>query len=71
MEIIQIILIWKSSKADGNLLEKCYKKEIDELVSIDNTTHSLFGVSKASSDLMVQEYGRYLNIKTCCLRGDV
>ena len=48
---------------------KYYKKGIDESISIDNTTHSLFGVSKASSDLMVQEYGRYFNIKTCCLRG--
>lgn len=48
---------------------KYYKKGIDESISIDNTTHSLFGVSKASSDLMVQEYGRYFNINTCCLRG--
>jgi len=46
-----------------------YKKGINEEMSIDNCTHSLFGVSKASSDLMVQEYGRYFSIPTCCLRG--
>ena len=34
-----------------------FKKGIDENMSIDNSTHSLFGVSKASSDLLVQEYG--------------
>ena len=32
---------------------------IDENMSINQTKHSLFGVSKASADLMVQEYGRY------------
>ncbi len=46
-----------------------YQKGIDENMSIDNCTHSLFGVSKASSDLMVQEYGRYFSMPTCCLRG--
>ena len=35
---------------------------IDETMSIDNSTHSLFGVSKAAADLMVQEYGRYFNL---------
>lgn len=48
---------------------KFFKKGIDESLSIDNTTHSLFGVSKSSADLMVQEYGRYFNMPTCCLRG--
>ena len=38
-------------------------------MSIDQTKHSLFGVSKASADLMVQEYGRYFKIPTVCLRG--
>jgi CDP-paratose 2-epimerase len=42
---------------------------IDTTMSIDHTTHSLFGVSKASADLMVQEYGRYFNIPTVCFRG--
>ena len=46
-----------------------FKKGISESMSIDNSTHSLFGVSKVASDLLVQEYGRYFNIPTCCLRG--
>jgi CDP-paratose 2-epimerase len=42
---------------------------IDETMSIDSSMHSLFGVSKASADLMVQEYGRYFGMKTGCFRG--
>ena len=42
---------------------------IDETMSIDGSMHSLFGVSKAAADLMVQEYGRYFGLKTACLRG--
>jgi CDP-paratose 2-epimerase len=42
---------------------------IPEDFSIDQSKHSLFGASKAASDLMVQEYGRYFNMPTCCLRG--
>ena len=42
---------------------------IDETMSLDATTHSLFGVSKAAADLLVQEYGRYFGLKTVCFRG--
>ena len=42
---------------------------IDTTMSIDHSTHSLFGVSKASADLMVQEYGRYFGMATVCFRG--
>lgn len=42
---------------------------IDETMSIDATVHSLFGVSKVSADLMVQEYGKYFGMKTACFRG--
>lgn len=42
---------------------------IDESMSIDQSTHSLFGVSKTSADLLVQEYGRYFGLKTACFRG--
>jgi CDP-paratose 2-epimerase len=42
---------------------------IDESFSIDQSKHSLFGASKVSADIMVQEYGRYFNIPTVCLRG--
>ena len=48
---------------------KYFKKGINENMSIDNTTHSLFGVSKTSADLLVQEYGRYFNLFTACYRG--
>jgi CDP-paratose 2-epimerase len=42
---------------------------IDESMSIDQTKHSLFGVSKAAADMMVQEYGRYFGMRTVCFRG--
>jgi len=42
---------------------------IDTSMSIDHSTHSLFGVSKAASDLLVQEYGRYFEMPTVCFRG--
>jgi CDP-paratose 2-epimerase len=42
---------------------------IDESFPIDQSMHSLFGVSKCAADLMVQEYGLYFNMPTCCLRG--
>jgi len=42
---------------------------IDEHFGIDQCKHSLFGVSKVAADVMVQEYGRYFGMKTCCLRG--
>jgi CDP-paratose 2-epimerase len=38
-------------------------------MSIDASTHGLFGVSKAPADLMVQEFGRYFGLKTACFRG--
>ena len=37
--------------------------------SIDQSLHSLFGASKVAADVMVQEYGRYFGMPTCCLRG--
>ncbi|HEX7331338.1 MAG TPA: NAD-dependent epimerase/dehydratase family protein [Pyrinomonadaceae bacterium] len=42
---------------------------IAEDCSIDQSKHSLFGASKVAADVMVQEYGRYFGMKTCCLRG--
>lgn len=46
-----------------------YLNGINENFSIDQSKHSLFGASKLSADIMVQEYGRYFNIPTCVLRG--
>ena len=46
-----------------------YKHGIDESFSVDQSLHSLFGASKLSADILVQEYGRYFNMKTACFRG--
>jgi CDP-paratose 2-epimerase len=46
-----------------------YANGIKETFSIDNSTHSIFGASKVAADVMVQEYGRYFQMPTCCLRG--
>ena len=42
---------------------------IPETLSIDQSLHSVFGASKVAADIMVQEYGRYFQMPTCCLRG--
>jgi CDP-paratose 2-epimerase len=49
--------------------EHRYFGGIDTTMSIDGSTHSLFGVSKAAADLLVQEYGRYFEMPTVCFRG--
>jgi len=46
-----------------------FKNGIPESFSIDHSKHSLFGASKVAADVMVQEYGRYFGMPTCCLRG--
>ena len=49
--------------------EDKYFSGINEEFNIDNTKHSLFGASKLSADITVQEYGKYFNLDTVCLRG--
>ena len=51
--------LWRPDFADG----------IAEDFSIDQSMHSVFGASKVAADVMVQEYGRYFGMPTCCLRG--
>lgn len=46
-----------------------YAHGIPESFTIDQSKHSLFGASKVAGDVMVQEYGRYFGMPTCCLRG--
>ncbi len=46
-----------------------FTRGIPETFSIDQSKHSLFGASKVAGDIMVQEYGRYFDMPTCCLRG--
>jgi CDP-paratose 2-epimerase len=49
--------------------DAAFENGIPEEFSIDQSKHSLFGASKVAGDVMVQEYGRYFNMPTCCLRG--
>lgn len=46
-----------------------YAGGIREDFPIDQSKHSIFGASKVAADVMVQEYGRYFGMMTCCLRG--
>ena len=46
-----------------------YYRGIDENFSIDDCTHSFFGVSKTYADLIVQEYGKNVGLNTVCFRG--
>lgn len=46
-----------------------FSEGISESFTIDQSKHSLFGASKVAADVMVQEYGRYFGMPTCCLRG--
>ena len=56
-------LRWELSK------KNIFYKGINENFSIDNCTHSFFGVSKVYADLIVQEYGKNVGLKTVCFRG--
>jgi len=49
--------------------DPAYRNGIPEDYPIDQSKHSVFGASKVAADVMVQEYGRYFNMPTCCLRG--
>lgn len=49
--------------------DPAFKEGIPETFTIDQSKHSLFGASKVAADVMVQEYGRYFEMNTCCLRG--
>ncbi len=49
--------------------DEAFAHGIPESFRIDRCKHSLFGASKVAADVMVQEYGRYFGMPTCCLRG--
>lgn len=59
----------KESEKRFSYKDKNFINGIGESFSIDQSTHSLFGSSKLAADVMVQEYGRYFNIPTCCIRA--
>jgi CDP-paratose 2-epimerase len=62
LELVELDTRW-------DYADPAFANGIDETMRIDKTTHSLFGVSKASADLLVQEYGRYFDMPTVCFRG--
>ena len=49
--------------------EHSYAGGVREDMSIDQALHSLFGASKVAADVMVQEYGKYFDMRTACFRG--
>jgi len=60
-------LVEKQTRWDYADLE--YFDGIKETFPIDNSMHTVFGASKVAADVMVQEYGRYFQMPTCCLRA--
>jgi CDP-paratose 2-epimerase len=63
LKIVEKKTRWEIKKTDK------FYKGIDEQFSIDNCTHSFFGVSKTYADLIVQEYGKNVGLKTVCFRA--
>ncbi|TAG45660.1 MAG: NAD-dependent epimerase/dehydratase family protein [Cytophagia bacterium] len=62
IEMVELATRW-------DYADTSYANGIPETFRIDQTKHSLFGSSKVSADISVQEYGRYFNMPTACLRG--
>jgi CDP-paratose 2-epimerase len=63
----EIALIELDSRWD--YADPAFTEGLPESFRIDQSKHSLFGASKVAADVMVQEYGRYFGMPTCCLRG--
>ena len=63
LKIIEKIKRYELKKKDE------FYKGVNENLSIDNCTHSFFGVSKTYADLIVQEYGKNIGLKTVCFRA--
>lgn len=62
-----LALVEKETRWDYADME--FYNGIKESFTIDQSKHSIFGASKVAADVMVQEYGRYFGMPTCCLRG--
>jgi CDP-paratose 2-epimerase len=63
----EIALIERETRWD--YADPAFVEGVPETFRIDRSKHSLFGASKVAADVMVQEYGRYFGMNTCCLRG--
>jgi CDP-paratose 2-epimerase len=61
-------IVEKSKRWELKNNDKNYKG-IKENFSLDGCTHSFFGVSKVYSDLIAQEYGLNIGLKTSIFRG--
>ena len=59
----------KELETRWDYLDARYSEGIPETLTIDQSQHSLFGASKLAADILVQEYGRYFDMPTCCLRA--
>ena len=62
IELVELATRW-------DYADPAYAAGIPEDFRIDASKHSLFGASKVAADILVQEYGRYFGMPTCCLRG--
>ena len=58
-----------SSRPAGTTPTPRMAEGIDETMSLDHCTHSLFGASKVAADVLTQEYGRYFGLRTGTFRG--
>ena len=65
----QLPLVEHETRWEVDVKHPYAARGIPESMSIDHTMHSLFGVSKVSADLLVQEYGRYFGMRTVSFRG--
>jgi CDP-paratose 2-epimerase len=63
LPLIELATRWEIDPAHA------FSGGIDESMPIDHSMHGVFGVSKTSADLMVQEYGRYFGLKTVSFRS--
>ena len=59
----------KEKKLRWEINDTKYNKGINENFSLDNCTHSFFGVSKVYSDLITQEYGKNNKLNTGIFRA--
>jgi CDP-paratose 2-epimerase len=59
----------KESETRWDYDDPAYQHGIPEDFPVDQSLHTLMGTSKLAADMLVQEYGRYFGIPTCCLRG--
>lgn len=62
LELVELETRWEYANEE-------FQAGIDESMSIDQSTHSLFGASKAAADIIAQEYGRYFAMNVGVFRG--